>query len=307
MFFFQLLLVLLNMLRIQVIHYFLLLLIIFYYSFRIYVIYVNLILSFHVLLNTYFKLKKQLGLIIYINKYFISLQELYHVNERGIYLERNIIKSRNNRILVDVGNQFDLNDFYQSTLSLKNQLNGYNDDEKETPNLRNIIDSHVKNHKENNTLPNLNNVDKKTKKLIYEIRKELEETKKELDNKRNGDLAIQLIQNKRITKKDENIFALECKNFKQIKNEGNDLENEDYNFEGEYNEIISINNYKEFKTNRKFKKLLKKIFKTVMKSTAFLAIILTGGLIIPFMLLIMQDSFDETMNEWGFYGLHIKK
>ncbi|SCL85915.1 fam-b protein [Plasmodium chabaudi adami] len=307
MFFFQLLLVLLNMLRIQVIHYFLLLLIIFYYSFRIYVIYVNLILSFHVLLNTYFKLKKQLGLIIYINKYFISLQELYHVNERGIYLERNIIKSRNNRILVDVGNQFDLNDFYQSTLSLKNQLNGYNDDEKETPNLRNIIDSHVKNHKENNTLPNLNNVDKKTKKLIYEIRKELEETKKELDNKRNGELAIQLIQNKRITKKDENISALECKNFKQIKNEGNNLENEDYNFEGEYNEIISINNYKEFKTNRKFKKLLKKIFKTVMKSTAFLAIILTGGLIIPFMLLIMQDSFDETMNEWGFYGLHIKK
>ncbi|VTZ69450.1 fam-b protein [Plasmodium chabaudi chabaudi] len=307
MFFFQLLLVLLNMLRIQVIHYFLLLLIIFYYSFRIYVFYVNLIISFHALLSTYVKLKKQLRLIIYINKYFIFFQELYHVNERGIYLERNIIKSRNNRILVDLGNQFDLNDFYQSTLSLKNQLNGYNDDEKEIPNRRNIIDSHVKNHKENRTLPNLNNVDKKTKNLIYEIRKELEETKKELDNKRDGELAIQLIQNKRITKKDENISALECKNFKQNKNEGNNLENEDDNFEGEYNKIISINNYKEFKTNRKFKKLLKKIFKTVMKSTAFLAIILTGGLIIPFMLLIMQDSFDETMNEWGLYGLHIKK
>ncbi|CDU17377.1 fam-b protein [Plasmodium yoelii] len=82
--------------------------------------------------------------------------ELYFVNERSICLERNITKFRNNRILADVDNQFDLNDFYQSTLSLVDQFNDCNDDE-EITNLRNIIDSQIKKHKESNTLPDLNN------------------------------------------------------------------------------------------------------------------------------------------------------
>ncbi|VEV55374.1 Plasmodium exported protein, unknown function [Plasmodium vinckei vinckei] len=81
------------------------------------------------------------------------------------------------KILSDADNQFDLNNFYQSTVSLANQFNAYNDDE-EIINLRNIINSHVKNYKESNTTPNLNNLDGKTKKLIHKIQKELNEAKK---------------------------------------------------------------------------------------------------------------------------------
>ncbi|SCL88449.1 Protein of unknown function (DUF2031), putative, partial [Plasmodium chabaudi chabaudi] len=93
--------------------------------------------------------------------------ELYFMNERNIYLERNIINLINNRILADADNQFDLYDFYESTSSIANQFSDFDHDE-EMIRLRNIIDSHIKKHKENNTLPNLNNADKKTKKLIYE-------------------------------------------------------------------------------------------------------------------------------------------
>ncbi|CAD2095733.1 fam-b protein [Plasmodium vinckei] len=234
------------------------------------------------------------------------MQELYFVNE-SIYLERNIINFRNNRMLADVDNQFDLNELYQSTLSLTNQFNDWNGDSKEIRNLHNIIDSHIKKHKENNTLPNLNNVDEKKKKLIYELRKEIEKAQKEFENMKNGELAILPIQNKRITKKDGNISVLEGKDFKQFEKEGKFLEDKDDNFEDEYNEIISRNNYKEHKHDKKPKKMLKKILRIMGMVTTFLAIILTGGLIIPFILLITRDSFDESMKRWGLYGLYTKK
>ncbi|CAD2096378.1 Plasmodium exported protein, unknown function [Plasmodium vinckei brucechwatti] len=152
--------------------------------------------------------------------------ELYFINKRSICLERNVTNFRNNRELSDVDNQFDLNDFYQSTFSLVNQLNDCNDDDEEITNLRNAIDSHIKNHKENNTLPNLNNLDGKTKKLIYKIQKELNEAKKELDNIGNDELSIQPIQDKRVIKKNENNFEID-----------------NNKFNNEYNEIKSINNY----------------------------------------------------------------
>ncbi|CAD2107678.1 fam-b protein [Plasmodium vinckei petteri] len=159
-----------------------------------------------------------------------------------MHLERNIIHFRNNRILTDLDSQFDLNDFYELTVNISNQFNDYNDSDEEITNRRNIINSHVKKHNENNTLPNLNNVDNKTKKLIHELRKELEEVKKELDNKRNGELEIQLIQDKRIIKNDEHILEAKYDNFKY-----------------EYNEIISNNNYEELKTDQKLKKEEKKL------------------------------------------------
>ncbi|CAD2093992.1 fam-b protein [Plasmodium vinckei brucechwatti] len=159
-----------------------------------------------------------------------------------MYLERNIIHFRNNRILTDLDSQFDLNDFYELTLDISNQFNDYNDSDEEITNRRNIINSHVKKHKGNNTLPNLNNVDNKTKKLIHELRKELEEVKKELDNKRNGELEIQLIQDKRIIKKGEHILEAKYDNFKY-----------------EYDEIISSNNYEELKIDKKLKKEEKKL------------------------------------------------
>ncbi|KEG00151.1 hypothetical protein YYE_05000, partial [Plasmodium vinckei vinckei] len=107
-------------------------------------------------------------------------KELYFINERKIYLERNIINFKNSRILADKDKQFDLNNFYESTLSLANQFSEYIDDDEEITNLRNIIDSRIKKHKGSNISPNLNNVDEKTKKLIYELQTELEEVKKEL-------------------------------------------------------------------------------------------------------------------------------
>ncbi|VTZ76143.1 fam-b protein [Plasmodium yoelii] len=186
----------------------------------------------------------------------------YAPNE--LCLERDVINFRNNRILADADNRFDLNSFYQSTLSLANQLNDYNDDDEEIIYIRNAINSQIKKHKESNTLPDLNNVDKKTKKLIGELRKELEEVKKELDNKRNSEIAIQPIQDKRITKKDENISVSEYEDFNKLENEENFLESEDDNFEDEYNKIKSSNNYKKFKINGKIKKHEKKLFKKMM-------------------------------------------
>ncbi|CAD2112220.1 fam-b protein [Plasmodium vinckei] len=195
--------------------------------------------------------------------------ELYFINERKIYLERNIINFRNNRILADADNQFDLYDFYQSTSSLVRQFNDYNDED-EIENLRNSIDSHIKKHKENNTLPNLNNVDEKTKKLIHELQKELEETKKELDNIRNGELSIQPIQDKRLIKRDENISVSE--------HEGTTLETEYYNFEDEYNEITSSDCYNKIKIDKNDKKLYKKFFKKwLVLSVSYLVIISSGA------------------------------
>ncbi|CAD2097535.1 fam-b protein [Plasmodium vinckei] len=183
--------------------------------------------------------------------------ELYYVNERIIYFERNVINFINNRILANVDNQFDLNNFYESTLSLANQFSDYIGDD-EITNLRNSIDSHIKEHKENNTLPNLNNVDKKTRRLIHELQKELEEVKKELDNKRNSEFAIQPIQDKKITKKDENISVSEHEDFKQLENCENILKSK-YDFESEYNEITSSNSYKEIKVDKNMNKTWDKL------------------------------------------------
>ncbi|CAD2099558.1 fam-b protein [Plasmodium vinckei lentum] len=142
---------------------------------------------------------------IIICSYEYAQNELYFINETNKYLEKNIINFRNNRVLAYADNLFDLNNFYESTFNLANQFNDCNDNDEEIINLRNAIDSHIKNHKENNTLPNLNNVDEKTKKKIHKLQKELEEVKKELDNIRNGEIPIQPIQEKGIIKMDDNI------------------------------------------------------------------------------------------------------
>ncbi|EUD69638.1 hypothetical protein YYG_05154 [Plasmodium vinckei petteri] len=142
---------------------------------------------------------------IIICSYEYGQNGLYFINETSKYIERNIINFRNNRVLAYADNQFDLNNFYESTFSLVSQFNDCNDDDEEITNLRNAIGSHIKNHKENNTLPNLNNIDGKTKKLIHELQKELEEVKTELDNIRNDKIPVQPIQEKRIIKMDDNI------------------------------------------------------------------------------------------------------
>ncbi|VTZ66942.1 fam-b protein [Plasmodium chabaudi chabaudi] len=180
-----------------------------------------------------------------------SQNELHYANERSIYLERNVINFRNNRILADVDNQFDLNNFYESTLDFLNEFNDYNDDDEEMACLLNMIGSHVNKNKENHTIFNLNNVDEETKNLIYELQKELEEVKKELDNIRNSELEIQSIQDKKITKKDEYNFVSEHEGIKQLGNEGAFLEIDDDNFEDKYYEIISSNIYKKLKINQK--------------------------------------------------------
>ncbi|EAA15180.1 hypothetical protein [Plasmodium yoelii yoelii] len=193
-----------------------------------------------------------------VNKYFISFQELYFVNDRGIYLERNVINFRNNRILSDADNHFDLNEFYQSTLNLANQFNEYNDDDKEIVYIRNAINSHIKKCKESNTLLNLKNVDIKAKKIINKFRKELEKLTKELDNKINDELGIQSIHDKIIIKKDENSSVSKHEDFKQFEND-------------KYNEITSSSNYKKLKTNRNLKK---KVIKCILACLASIVIVL---------------------------------
>ncbi|CAD2102399.1 fam-b protein [Plasmodium vinckei] len=179
--------------------------------------------------------------------------ELYFIYERNICLERNVPNFRNNRILADPDNYFDLNDFYQSTFSLVNQLNDCNDDDEEITNLRNMIDSHIKKDNEGNILLDLNNVDRKAKKLIHKLRNELEKVKKEIDNIRNGELETQPVQNKRITIKNENNSVSEHEDFNELENYETAWEDEYDDFEDEYNEITSSNSYKEIKINEKIK------------------------------------------------------
>ncbi|CDU17794.1 hypothetical protein YYC_04314 [Plasmodium yoelii 17X] len=225
--------------------------------------------------------------------------ELYFINKRNVYHERNITNFRNNRILADADNQFDLNDFYQSTLSLANQFNEYDNyvDDEEMSFIRNAIDSHIKKHIKSNKLPDLNNVDKKTKKLVNELLTELEEVKKEINNKRNSELEIQPIQDKRITKKDENNSVSEYENFRQLENYKNNLESEDYNFDGEYVEITASNHYKKLEIGQKIEKTNLVAFKKLMMfmvSQIFIAA--TGGgyvivLLIPYLVSIIKKCW----------------
>ncbi|CAD2099735.1 fam-b protein [Plasmodium vinckei lentum] len=179
--------------------------------------------------------------------------ELYYVNERRIYLERNIINFRNNRILADRDSQFDLNNFYESTLSLTDQLNDCNDGDKNIINIRNLINSHIKKYKESNKLPNLNNVDEKTRREIHELQKELGKVKKELDSIRNDKLAIQPIQDKRITKKDDT-------------------------FEEKYNEITSSKKYEKRVIDQKLKKAeIKFVVASLTFIVSLIMILASGG------------------------------
>ncbi|SBW38337.1 fam-b protein, partial [Plasmodium berghei] len=211
--------------------------------------------------------------------------ELYFVNDKGIYLEGNVINFRNNRILEEADNQIDLNEFYQSTLSLANQFNGCNDGKKEIEHLQNIINSHIKKHKENNTLPNLNNLDKKTKKLIDDLRTELEEVKREIDNKRNGELAIHSIDDKIIIKKDENGSVSEHEDFKQLRNSENILEIDEDIFDNEYCEIKSSENYRKFQINKNIKKNEKLIKKLMILSVTILSVAIASGTVSLLLLL----------------------
>ncbi|SCL93331.1 Protein of unknown function (DUF2031), putative, partial [Plasmodium chabaudi adami] len=174
-------------------------------------------------------------------------------------------------------NQFDLYDFYQSTSSIASQFNDYNDDEKDIIHFRNAIDSHIKKHKENNTLPNLNNLDKKTKKLIYELQKELEETKKEIDNIRINELAIQPMQDKRVIKSDGNISVSEHEDFKQLENSENILETEYDNFEDKYNEITSSDCYKKLKLDNLYRKSGKDLLKKWLVLMGSFLVIMSSG------------------------------
>ncbi|VTZ66345.1 fam-b protein [Plasmodium chabaudi chabaudi] len=193
--------------------------------------------------------------------------ELYFISERNICLERNVINFKNNRILADADKQFNLNDFYQSTLSLSNQFNDGDDNDEEIIKLRNVIDSHLKKPNESNTLPNLNSVDEETKKSIHELQKELEEVKKELDSVRNGGLEIQPTKNKRITIKCENNSVSEHEKFNELEHYGTIWKDKYDHFEDKYNEITSSNSYKKLKVNDKLKRAVRKY---LMESLAYI-------------------------------------
>ncbi|CAD2098129.1 fam-b protein [Plasmodium vinckei] len=249
--------------------------------------------------------------------------ELHYVNERSVSLERNIINFRNNRILAYADNQFDLYNFYQSTSSLANQFSDYNDADDEIAKLQNIIDSHIKKHRESNTTPNLNNADEETKKIIHELRKELEEAKKELDNISINELEIQPIHDKRKLKKDENMSVSEHENFKQSENYENMsvsehenfkqsenyeniLESENDNFENKYHEIASSDIYKEIEINKNPKKKLKKNSKNgAMGIVGFSKIIDSKSWHLA--LLVTPNVFSVIKDSWKKFKFHFKK
>ncbi|CAD2099556.1 fam-b protein [Plasmodium vinckei brucechwatti] len=224
-------------------------------------------------------------------------KELYFINGRNIYLEKNITNFRNNRILADADNQFDLNNFYESTLSLANQFSDYIDDDEEIKNLRNTIDSRIKKHKRSDISPNLNNIDEKTKNLIYELQKELEEVKKEIDSIRNNEIPIQPIQNKRTIINGENISVSEHEGISQLENEGNISGSE-------HNEISSSSKNK-LKNNSETKKLvINFIKKCLLLIASFLALFISPAL--SFLILIMPNLFDITKSIEKFIKLKFK-
>ncbi|EUD71238.1 hypothetical protein YYG_03293 [Plasmodium vinckei petteri] len=228
------------------------------------------------------KILKFVFFSIIICSFEYAKNELHYVNERKIYLEMNIINIKNNRILADRDNQFDLNNFYESTLSLADQLNDCNDGDKNITNIRNLINSHIKKYKESNTLPNLNNVDEKTKREIHELQKELEEVKKELDNIRNDKIPIQPIQEKGITKKDDN-------------------------FEGKYNEIASSKKYAKHVINQKLKKAEIKFVVASLTFIVSLIMILASGVSMYLILLLTPCVFFICKSFEAIDKLSIKK
>ncbi|KEG00210.1 hypothetical protein YYE_04937 [Plasmodium vinckei vinckei] len=129
-------------------------------------------------------------------------------------------------------------------------------------------------YKESNTRPNLNNLDGKTKKLIHKIQKELNEAKKELDNERNGELSIHLIQDKRVIKKSEHIFKID-------EDKIND----------KYNKITLSNCYKTLKKISKSIKSKKNITIRAMLLIASLCVIISLGMTVQTILLGMFASF----------------
>ncbi|ETB59948.1 hypothetical protein YYC_03298 [Plasmodium yoelii 17X] len=215
--------------------------------------------------------------------------ELYYANERTICFENNITNFRNNRILADADNRFDLNSFYESTLSLANQFNEYNDDDEEITKLRNIIDSHIKKHEESNTLPDLKNLDKKTKKLIHGLHKEIEETKKELDNIKNNKLAIESIENNSVSEED----------FKQLENERNIVANE-------HHENDSSIEY-ELKNKRKLKKMIKGLMlRVVLLMGLILALSIPGWIQIVFIIMNVALSIETIIRLYQYIKLCFK-
>ncbi|SCL81276.1 Protein of unknown function (DUF2031), putative, partial [Plasmodium berghei] len=221
--------------------------------------------------------------------------ELYFVNDRGIYLERNVINFRNNRILAYADNKFDLNEFYQSTLSLASQLGDCFEGNKEIEHLRNIIDSHIKKHIESNTSLDFKNVDSKTKKIINELRKELEELKKQISDKTNGELAIQPIDDKIIIKKDENSSVSEHEDFKQLENNENNKNNK----------IESSNCHMKSKLTKKYRKEVIKYILSWLTLVAVSASIPIIGLP-SLMILFIPSGLSILFFQWRLIKYSIK-
>ncbi|CDS44096.1 fam-b protein [Plasmodium yoelii] len=225
--------------------------------------------------------------------------ELYYANERTICFERNIINFRNNRTLAYADNQLNLNDFYQSTLSLANKLNDYNDDNEEIIYIRSAIDSHIKMHKENTKLPDINSLDKRTKKIIRKLQKELEEVKKELDNIGDSEITIKQIRDKRITKTYENNSVSEGEYYNQLENEVNFVETK-------HNQVyLSSNNH--FENKQKLNKMLKGlIVRGLLMTLLSLAVLLSGWIQIPFAIIGVVLSIETFVKCYRYIKLFFK-
>ncbi|VTZ71950.1 fam-b protein [Plasmodium yoelii] len=163
----------------------------------------------------------------------------FEYGKNELCLERNIINIRNNRILSDGDNQFNLHEFYESTSSVENQVNDHDNDDEKNISIRNTVDSHVKKNKKSEKSLYSKNVDKKRKKLIHGHHKEIEEieeTEKEIDNTNNNKLAIVPIENNSVSEEED---------FEELKNEGNIVVSEDYeinsSIEDELNDKLELN------------------------------------------------------------------
>ncbi|VTZ81099.1 fam-b protein [Plasmodium yoelii] len=215
--------------------------------------------------------------------------ELYYINERNICFEMNVTNFRNNRILADGDNQFNLYEFYESTSSVENQFNDNDNDDEKTISIRNTIDLHVKKDKKSKKLLYLKNVNKKRKKLIHEHHKEIEETEKEIDNINNNKLAIEPIENNYVSEED----------FKQLENEGNIVVSEDYENDSSIED--ELNNKLEL--NKMFNGLMKRV---MLLNMLFFVLSINEWVEIVFIIMSVALSFEIFFRFYQYVKLYFK-
>ncbi|VUC55979.1 fam-b protein [Plasmodium berghei ANKA] len=184
----------------------------------------------------------------------------------------------------------DINDFYDSSLSILDKYNDGNYDGEENIYTKQIINFHQTNFEYSDTSSKLKDIED-VREFINEITSELEISKKENDNNREYEIAVEQNIDKRLVKKDIDLLISSCENLKELKHSEHILDIDVNNFEKKYNEVISGNNYNIVKCNSKFDETFKRFLKShALILPVVLLCLISGGFAIPFVILSVHKT-----------------